>query len=110
MSKVDLFKKWDAKNYGRISEQFMPGPMHNPNPGSRERAENTLLDEIGKLDDILMNTKNQKASLEWDRIVDNQYLTGDEHEYWKDLSEDELQRAVNDALSIIKKHGLQTED
>ncbi len=78
------------------------GPMR----GSRNRnySTNDLVDRIGELDDILMY--NRKTEREWEEMSQN-YLDGERgSEYWADLGNQELQDAIDDAESLMKKYGI----
>jgi len=61
-----------------------------------------LVNRIGDLDDILMN--DRKAEREWEEIS-QRYLDGEEGStYWGDLGDQELQDAIDDAESLMKKY------
>ena len=63
---------------------------------------NDLVDRIGDLDDILMS--DRKAEREWEEMSQN-YLDGQRgSEYWGDLGDQELQDAIDDAESLMKKY------
>lgn len=80
------------------------GPMMGSQNYSR-KSSNPLVDEIGELDSMLMDTNNYKASMEWDEIsseiLDRNYV-----KYWADLDDQELEDAIHAAQSIIKKYNL----
>ena len=76
------------------------GPMAGS--GNRNYSTNDLVDRIGDLDDILMS--DRKAEREWEEISQN-YLDGQSgSEYWGDLGDQELQNAIDDAESLMKKY------
>ena len=76
------------------------GPMAGS--GNRNYGSNDLVDRIGELDDILMY--NRKAEREWEKISQNYLDDGFDAPYWSDLSDQELQAAINDAESLMKKY------
>ncbi len=76
------------------------GPMAGS--GNRNYSTNDLIDRIGDLDDIL--TSDRKAEREWEEMSQN-YLDGQRgSEYWGDLGDQELQDAIDDAESLMKKY------
>ena len=76
------------------------GPMTGS--GNRNYSTNDLVDRIGDLDDILMS--DRKAEREWEEMSQN-YLDGQRgSEYWGDLGDQELQDAIDDAESLMKKY------
>ena len=76
------------------------GPMAGS--GNRNYGSNDLVDRIGELDDILMY--NRKAEREWEKISQNYLDDGFDAPYWSDLSDQELQAAIDDAESLMKKY------
>ena len=76
------------------------GPMAGS--GNRNYGSNDLVDRIGVLDDILMY--NRKAEREWEKISQNYLDDGFDAPYWSDLSDQELQAAIDDAESLMKKY------
>ena len=76
------------------------GPMAGS--GNRNYGSNDLVDRIGELDDILMY--NRKAEREWENISQNYLDDGFDAPYWSDLSDQELQAAIDDAESLMKKY------
>jgi hypothetical protein len=83
------------------------GPMAGPQNYSR-KSSNPLVDKIGKLDSILMDTNNFKANMEWDK-VSSEILDLNDVKYWEDLGTQELEDAINTAQSIIKKYNIREE-
>jgi len=76
------------------------GPMRGS--GNRDYSTSDLVDRIGELDDILMS--DRKAEREWEEMSQN-YLDGEKgSEYWADLGDQELQDAIDDAESLMKKY------
>lgn len=76
------------------------GPMAGS--GNRNYSTNELVDRIGKLDKKLMN--NRRAEREWEDIVQN-YLDGEEgSSYWTELSDRDLENAIQDAEHLMKKY------
>ncbi len=70
--------------------------------GAKESVTNDLIDRIGDLDDTL--TSDRKAEREWEEMSQN-YLDGQRgSEYWGDLGDQELQDAIDDAESLMKKY------
>ena len=69
--------------------------------GSSKGEEVSLIDRVGELDDVLMSNTN--AQREWDEIVEN-YLDGENAEYWGDLGNQELEDIINEAEALIKKY------
>ena len=84
----------------RESELNEFGPMTGS--GNRNYSTNDLVDRIGDLDDILAS--DRKAEREWEEVSQN-YLDGQRgSEYWGDLGDQELQDAIDDAESLMKKY------
>ena len=84
----------------RESELNEFGPMAGS--GNRNYSTNDLVDRIGDLDDILAS--DRKAEREWEEVSQN-YLDGQRgSEYWGDLGDQELQDAIDDAESLMKKY------
>ena len=84
--------------YESVVNEF--GPMTGS--GNRNYSTNDLVDRIGDLDDILMS--DRKSEREWEEMSQN-YLDGEKgSEHWEDLGDQELQDAINDAESLMKKY------
>jgi len=84
--------------YESVVNEF--GPMTGS--GNRNYSTNDLVDRIGDLDDILMS--DRKSEREWEEMSQN-YLDGEKgSEFWGDLGDQELQDAINDAESLMKKY------
>ena len=64
-------------------------------------GEISLIDRVGELDDVLMS--NTKAEREWDEIIEN-YLDGENADYWGDLGNQELEDVISEAEALIKKY------
>ena len=96
-------KDWKAfKDMISLKESVVTefGPMAGS--GNRDYSTSELVDRIGELDDILMN--NRKSEREWEE-ASQQYLDGESgSEYWADLDDQEVQDAIGDAESIMKKY------
>ena len=76
------------------------GPMAGS--GNRNYSTNDLVDRIGDLEDILIS--DRKAEREWEEMSQN-YLDGEKgSEYWGDLEDHEIQDAITDAESLMKKY------
>ena len=88
----------DLRMYESVVNEF--GPMSGS--GNRNYSTNDLVDRIGDLEDILMS--NRKAEREWEEMSQN-YLDGEKgSEYWGDLEDHEIQDAIDDAESLMKKY------
>ena len=97
---ADIIRLWiDMKKANEsLVNEF--GPMRGS--GNRDYSTSDLADRIGELDDILMS--DRKAEREWEEMSQN-YLDGEKgSEYWADLGDQELQDAIDDAESLMKKY------
>lgn len=89
-----------SESYLQFINEF--GPLKGS--GNRNYKSNELVDRIGELDDILMN--NRRAEREWERLS-QKYLDGEEGStYWSDLSDRDLESAIDDAGHLMKKYNI----
>ena len=98
--------RWGIKILGELNKTSKSKELneYGPMAGSDNRnySVNALVDRIGDLDSILMY--DRKAENEWEQISQN-YLDGERgSEYWADLGDQELQDAIDDAESLMKKY------
>ncbi|MAZ31193.1 MAG: hypothetical protein CMP57_03760 [Flavobacteriales bacterium] len=116
----DQAEEWAYKNFkqlpnpakGMTIEESVNeyGPLRGS--GNRNYGTNDLLDRIGELDDILMNTKNRKASRDWDEytedlfndVADQWNQSGKQEIFWEDIPDNEIQTAIDDAEYLMKKY------
>jgi len=82
------------------------GPFYGPRNYKRGSS-NPLVDELGELDEILMDTNNHKASNEWEDYT-LELFQGYGASTWDEVGEQELEDAIVTAKSIIKKYNIKT--
>ena len=81
-----------------VINEFGPGYS----PQGMTRGISALVNRIGDLDVILM--KDRKAEREWEEMS-QRYLDGEEGSaYWGDLDDQELEDAIDDAESLMRKY------
>jgi len=81
-----------------VMNEFGPGYS----PQGMTRGISALVNRIGDLDVILM--KDRKAEREWEEMS-QRYLDGEEGSaYWGDLDDQELEDAIDDAESLMRKY------
>jgi hypothetical protein len=81
---------------------------YGPFYGSRNYdrgSSSPLVDELGELDEILMDTDNRKASSEWEDYT-LELFQGYGASTWDEVGEQELEDAIDTAKSIIKRYNI----
>jgi len=69
----------------------------------KENLDENLLDNIAKLDTLLLYSPNVKAQQEWEKTAD--YYLG-KQEYWDQLDPMDVMNALEDAWLIMKKYNI----
>ena len=69
----------------------------------KENLDENLLDNIAKLDTLLLYSPNIKAQQEWEKTAD--YYLG-KQEYWDQLDPMDVMNALEDAWLIMKKYNI----
>ena len=69
----------------------------------KENLDENLLDNIAKLDTLLLYSPNVKAQQEWEKTAD--YYLG-KQEYWDQLDPMDVMNAIEDAWFIMKKYNI----
>jgi hypothetical protein len=100
--KLNELRQIIREEISKVVNEF--GPMYGSQNYSRGSS-NPLVDEISKLDSILMDTNNFKANMEWDE-VSSEILDRNGATHWSTLDDQELRDAIDKAQYILKKYNI----